>query len=562
MKNIKSKFILLHLVLFSILIANCNLLADSEEYTRTGNEPNDIIDNKFYIQSFETVPNPNRKENYAEGFLSNKAVNQFLGTAMPFNDSRTKNVEEGRPKERRSEEKTSTLTQQLPLQGNQILLHSEAMKNMYDRALDGQVALHKITMQQVEPAVAAGAQGAETSTALAQLNMYNSQILRWNEYMSDPDMYKQSMGAFQKCMYDKTKNNPGSWIKALQVCSGDAVAESSSEVNGFSDATGNQENAFSGKDHPDNKRANGKQAAGNKNEIKVSDMIFAALKNSNNTPVKEVDRFLESWKQLFGDYVISIEVAKDQNTFFPLREGKRFKIYPSREPQDYMAILAKARFKDLMDVLYNYCEAYDKKQIKPNSSWYAQQLGGYNILWVGPSTTGKKNTDRFRALSFPGVTFSQIVLDSLMEPYLQNFSDIENEDIRVDCQPLRKYKNGDFSDVANKLIINYLMAYKNYAEYVAYAQTVNTWLIAEKFIKERTAGLGFNDELREYALKLIYDVANTNNIPELQHAAVDGVMQTLTLLKQGRAQETGMSAPVWATNAGLRVKGSTSSSRR
>lgn len=514
-------------------------------------------ENNFFIKnSITLVPKRDTETGELDTASSASSIFQSLANAnTPWRETDEENAADSDEEE--SEEKLSELTQQLPLQGAQVLLQSDAIQKLYDNGMDGPVALHKITAHQTEPAVAAGVQGAEMSTANLQSLFYQSQQLLWTQYMSDPDLYRLSMSAYSRCMADATAkyNDQGAWVKALAECSGDGVSDS---VQGAAALESSEDSSFSGKHHPDKQDGT---SASDENAIRVSDLLFAVAEKNGVPGIQEIR---ESWLEMYGDYEIEI-VAKDiGGEFFPIRTGKRKKIYPvanesAQESGRYSAgeritvydlyrERLEQRFKTLAELLYGYCDSM--RNPTTSSESHADDRRFFNR--GGSSYSEQQLAEAFQLLSIPNRPLQAMTIEGLYNIFHSFGKDADGD---FDCDFFQKdaQQMSEISgDDAYLLRGAHLM--RKLAQLVAEGQMNNAFIQTESLIFNLNTGLGQENQIKLQALDLVYDAAKTRDLVALQdslHQKMDALVSTI-LREQNRVTGTegeGISTVVGSRNS-------------
>ena len=460
-----------------------------------------------------------------------------------------------------SEERIGTVTHQLPLMGQQMLQNSQAIRDMLDTSLDGVMTLYKITSHQTEPAEAAGAQGAEMTAALLQNNMYQAQNLMHLQYISDPNMYRNSMTMYSRCMADRTLLNSGgevikgqgngkgkeeyddkdkgkgSWITALAECLGDNIRVKGGPIAGPEEF--HVDKGYSVKNHPAYLAGKGIMPGIKETQIRLTDLLFAELYRENRDDkgnVQNVDKddtdanalndLRKSWLELFGDKILKYELpaaGSEYKEFQMLRVGRAVRIQPSKQfganigkPHTIAHMVqerADARFKTLREILRYYCETGKNgentaKDLVHGSVPKSIEADTTEFWTNHPQSLFE---DEKEALSLPGAPIQIVVLQGLFDSFTQRFGDDTGT---VDCtvldetNPVEFYNEKDGLGVA--VYLEFFSLLRGVAARIAMAQLLQAGIFAQDFVNERASGFGLDPDIREMAMQMISESFNGN----------------------------------------------------
>lgn len=537
---------------------------------RYDNEPNEFI--KPALRSGYDSLDAERNE--LDTHISASTIYHDSSNGMGLTSFMRPSLGEGETLPRESEQKISTITHQLPMQGQQMLQNSEAIRDMLDKGLDGVMTLFKITAHQTEPAEAAGAQGAEVIAALLQNNMYQSQNLMHLQYIADPNMYRTSMAMYSRCMSDRTaaytNDNSGSWIKALAECLGDGVATGSAQVQGPSEFATTTNSIYQPEYHPA-MRALDKEA----DEIRLTDLLFNELeKHAQDTgggttmDVAKVQRLKNSWLELFGDKVLSFEESPDA-LFYPIRVGTLKRILPADpntgETHTIKELLSKrvdARFDTLRDIIHFYC------LIKAGQASGSAPLLAIVPLDGVPQTIiadeheyWTHDPDAYyeyekEVLSIPGQPMRIITLQGISDNFRQRFADKAGN---VNCDPLRMTHDidrlNDYAGAGDGKYLEFFAKVRSIARNIAEAQMIMAGIYAQQFVHERSSGFGLEPDIRDMALEMISETFNGEgganaNLWDQLAATREALKESINKLYLHRAKLVGKKASIATTVGG------------
>lgn len=481
--------------------------------------------------------------------------------------------EEGSSLPPESEDKKTSITHQLPLQGQQMLQNSEAIRDMLDTGLDGVMTLFKITAHQTEPAEAAGAQGAEVIAALLQNNMYQSQNLMHLQYIADPNMYRTSMAMYSNCMTEKTEAyttaDSGSWIKALAECLGDGVATGSAAVTGPASFATNEDSAYQPEYHPAMKVL-GKTDE----ELKLTDLLFNELESKagggglGGLDAAKVQALKDSWTEMFGDKILKYEVTDTSTPFFPIRKGTVVRIAPTDRTtgqphtiQDMVRARADKRFDTIREILHFHCLGVGSGLlgVVPFGSAPTKIHADEEEYWTTNSLAFFESEKE--VLSLPGQPMRIVILQGLYDNYKQRFGDRMGQ---VDCTVLDPGSTqiedlSQFSGLGNAVYLEFFSHIRAIARKIAQAQLLIAGIFAQDFVNDRASGFGLDPDIRDMALQMISETFNGHgfngaDLREQLEITTQGFNELVAEIFKQRTKVSGKAASIATTGKGRTEK--------